>query len=483
MLKKIEIITINILFLIFSIYILTLNIISINKISLLIVVICSVGLYLFIQKVLNLTNEKRLDTICKIILIINVFFLLYIGYKLRVSFNWDYGVIQKTAIHFAKNGYINADNLIYFARYPNNRLILIIIMSVYRLSNYIFGINHNEYYQNISIIINCIAIELVYILTYVLSKKTNGIKFAFLVLLAMELMIPIALYSPIFYTDTIGMIFTPLILILYFKFKETKKSKYIFLVSLFSMIGFEIKATIIFAILTILINIFCNNKIKDTFKICSFSFVTLIVAYIIFNSGMAYILGINKDISNKYEFPHVHHVMMALNPKYDGRYSYEDIKYTSSYQTKKEKTDADVKEIKNRLNQLTPIGVVNHMFYKKWVRTWTNPNFASSDYLSRDPIKISFLTQIFSMKGKYNNYSNNYMHIYWIIIILGLILSGIHHKDDYSISLVCKMMILLLALFLSIWECNPRYIVHLLPIIIFISINGWYKLPKIKKED
>lgn len=479
MLKKLELYSVNILFFIFSIYILILNIFMLsvkNFISILLFIPLLFCFYFLVKKILSIHDENKVRKI-SIVLLIALFFILFgVGYVLRVALNWDYGSIQRVAIYFGQTGKIDMQRVLYFAKCPNNRLIVILIMLIYRLMNILFGIKDVASFRVISIFVNCIFIEASYVFTYMLAKKIKGEKFAFLTLVSLILMLPVILYSAIFYTDTVGMAFIPLVLLLYLRFRECKKLKYLIIFSVISLIGFEIKATVIFILAAIFFDILCSENFFSACRYIGLSFVIIVLCYLGFNIGMYKFLGITSEDSNKYELPHTHHIMMALNPDYEGGYNEKDVLYTMSFKTKKEKTNANINMIKSRLNDYGVGGSLNRFFYVKWVRTWTDPTFASSDYLSRDPVKNSFLTQIVTREGNKYHYYLSYMWIYWIIVIVGLLLSVIFYKKDVNIILVSKVLILLFALFLSFWECNPRYVVHILPSIMLISIFGYYCL-------
>lgn len=475
MLKKIEFTIINFSFLIIMIYILLLNLLNNGAYTILFSIIFIVIFISIIKKILNSNNEKYIGIVSIIILIFNFVFFIYLGFRLRVSYSWDYGTIQKLALEYANTGMLKTNSLIYLLRYPNNRLITIILSLLFRFLHVAFGIKSVSIYKASSIVLNAIFMGFSYIVTYLLARKIKGEKFAFIVLLFLEFLLPLEAYSAIFYTDTIGLFFFPLILLFYYCYKEKNEKKYLFLIGVFSLIGFEIKATIIFVLLTIIIDIICNNKFRIIFKnifIITFSFVIL---YLIFNNGMNMFFNIKKEQMDKYNFPHTHHVMMMLNKT--GGYIQEDVNYTASFDTYKEKQKANIEMIEKRIKDRGIGGTINHLFYTKWKRTWTDGSFASYDYLNRGTVSKNIWSNLIPKDGKNYKYYKLYTTVYWLFLIIGMIIA---FKDNNENILMIKMIIIIMALFLTIWECNSRYIVQILPLIVLLGICGWFSV--LKKE-
>ena len=492
MLKKTEKFITNNLFFLIMIYIFLLNIIQIqmnNKNNILSILIICIVISLFVilvKKVIQIKNKKIISILNIALLVIYFISLLYIGSNLKVYskykdgiYTWDYGQIQDSAIEYVKTGELSNSSHIYFSKYVNNRLVLVILIFIYKIFN-IIGINNVEHFRIISIIFNCIFIEGAYILTYFLAKKIKDEKFAFLTLFLILLLLPLSAYSTIFYTDMLGLIFIPLSLLIYLKFKETKKIRYLVLISLISLIGFEIKATVIFAFLALTINIISNKEnYKSMLKNLFILIITFICFYLIIEICFNYFLKIKSSDKDRYMFPYTHYIMMMLNKS--GGYNYGDVAYTSKYKTYKEKKSANFEEIKRRIESRGIDNTAYHLLVTKAIRTWTNSTFGSSDYVGRSPINDTWLRQLISEKGSNYKYFKTYSDTYWIIILLGMIITYFN-KDELDVIHISKQIIIFHVLFLTIWECNSRYLIHMMYIIILISIYGWYNCIDYKKR-
>jgi hypothetical protein len=175
--------------------------------------------------------------------------------------------------------------------------------------------------------------------------------------------------------------------------------------------------------------------------------------------------------------------MMTLNES--GGFNEDDVIFTNSFNTKEEKINENIKVIKERLNNRGFTGTLYHLFVRKMIRTWTRSDFAISDYVSRYPIKNNYVNNIIGETGEYYKYFKVYTDSYYIVIIIGLIISYLIRRKDDDINVLSMMIILMLFIFLTIWECNSRYVVQILPIIILLSMTGWINVAEkylIKKK-
>lgn len=477
MLKKIENKSLNFFVIISLSYILVLNILNIfpNKLYVLLLLIPTIVLTILFEKKIMLINDtKLLNIISKVLLLSNFIILIIIGKKLMVNFSWDYGEIQRTAINYAKTKTIKYDDIVYFARYPNNRLIVIILMVIYRFLNTVFGPYASNMYLFSSIVVNSFIMGLSYICVYYLCKKQKGDKFAFNVLVFLELMLPIHTYSAIFYSDTLSLIFYPIIIYLFLEYKENNKILYLILIGVIGLIGFDIKATIIFALFAVIIDSIFNEKLKTILKTTLIIATVFIFSNIILNATMDQFLNIGKHEYEQYEFPHTHHIMMMLNET--GGYNAEDVIYTKKFPTIEEKKNANIKEIKTRIKERGIFGTAHHLLYTKMVRTWTDSTFSSSDYLGRNPIEKNYLNSFITMDGRYYEGYYIYTYLYYIILLIGMVLSCLYYKNENKLITISKIITLLLIAFLIIWECNSRYVIQIMPLLIIISIFGWTEL-------
>ena len=69
---------------------------------------------------------------------------------------------------------------------------------------------------------------------------------------------------------------------------------------------------------------------------------------------------------------------------------------------------------------------------------------------------------------------NGYMQTYHVLILISMLISIITAiiTKDKSAMILIRLSLFGLAMFLMIWETNPRYIFSFLPLIILMSSDG-----------
>ncbi len=452
------------------IYILILNITRLNTYILFLSPLLIITILLITRLIYNIHDDKLVRKLCLIFQVCNLIFLIYLGFKLAVNKAWDYGQIQATAVSYAEKGkFIDLD---YYIRCPNNQFLVICLSLFYKIINALTGTHLTEFYIYCSNVVNALFISFSTFLCYLLARKEKGEKFACVLVLMIAICLPIAVYTPILYSDTLGLMFIPLPLLLYSYYKDNHKIRYLIGISITSVIAFLIKPSLIFVLLAIAISMFIN----ETWKKFIPKLLCMIIVFSIFlvgmNKLMDYGLGITSDDYDRYKFPYTHHVMMALNTT--GGYNEADVQFSKSFNTYAEKQNANLKVIEERIKNRGFLGTTKHLLYTKMVKTWTDSTFGSNDYLARKPIKKGFWYSLVTKDGINYHFYEAYTGSYWCFIIIGVIIACLKGlKGDSDIMNMAKIVILLLMLFLIIWECNPRYVVQILPLIIMVSMSGW----------
>lgn len=117
-----------------------------------------------------------------------------------------------------------------------------------------------------------------------------------------------------------------------------------------------------------------------------------------------------------------------------------------------------------------------HILYTKQLRTWTNSCIAGDDYVSRKPIYENSLCQkIFSQNGAWHWICLLCAWLAHITVLTGLVLSAVFSRKK-AVSeqkmLAGRIAVFGLFLFLSIWECNSRYLFTMIPVMILAAADG-----------
>lgn len=402
---------------------------------------------------------------------------LYLGYLLRITPSSDRNVIFHQAQEIADSGIWKTSQEwnYYFLRYPNNR-ILLLVQAAYFSFVKVLGIKD---YLMASIVLNVIMIDTAVLLMLQLAKKVWNRKAACGLMICCFLFVPFYLFGPFVYTDTLTLPIVAGAANLYYRFVYGKQKteqnilRQIFCLSALAAIlwfGYSLKASIAILLVAIIIHMICVKRYRG---FC-FSLILLSV-FVLLQAGSS--AAINRaqifdetdyDTEN---FPYTHWIMMGL--KGVGNYDKTEREFTSSFSTRAEKEEANIRIIKERLTAYGTGGLVLHQLGKAGY-TWSNGMYDMEFYLNKKPLEKNIFQKVIFEDGKYlpvfKIYTEGY-HLAMLGLVLLSIVVGIR-KKPMDIIAVLKLAVFGLLLFLLIWETRPRYLMHFVPLLFLIAIDG-----------
>ena len=482
---------IEILFALITIYLIIIVLIENNnalwELNPIIVIICTILFvlvlfftYYFISK--KKIKHKKYIVISMFIVIIFLQLIATKLYKVEPDFR-DFKQIYNEAKDFDNN----YDSIDYFCMCQNNIPVLIIFKLIFKICKLI-GITN---FLNIGIIINILTIDISIYLLYKIINKHIGEKQALMSLVLFFMMPTTYLYAPIFYTDTLSMIFPVLILYLYLKIKnttETNKNKIALciLLGITVFIGINIKFTIlVIGIAICILEIFLKKEreYSKIFKYITITTITLLVLIftknILLKTNFKYYEKMKND-----NLPATHFIMMALQG--DGRYSEEDVKYTTSFKTHDEKVKANIDEIKNRIQE--------HNTNRDWIEflnekvrtTWGDGTFYAPWLLNRKPVNEGIWHEYVLKNGENVDFYKYYEQGFHIAMLIYILISLLKNKDESeetnNIGIISRLCIIGLFIIFLIWEAKSRYIFNYITIFVLIETIGISKLVKKYEE-
>ncbi len=446
-------------------------------------VIPTVALFLFVCiKKTDFLEKINYERAWWILRIISIAFMMKSAFSLQVGFSWDWGGLIQTAYNYIETAEI--DKLDYYARYPNNQFWLLCLVSLFKFVKLFVGNAEIHFYKHFTMVVSVIIMQIAIEFIYRSAKVIFSPKKAFFTGIITLFFAPLYLYAEFFYTDIPCVLTVSIMMFLYFKMQKAESVKFkIILYILFGIVGafsFLIKINSFIVFVAILIGMIFN---KISFKqfVCFFliSIVTLgatvkgvsAVAKPIYRDKF----GITKELEEKYEFPPTHWIMMGLGY---GGYLQKDVDYTSSFDTYQKKEEATVKEIEKRVKDYGFFGLLNHTFSDKVIRTFGSCTLEGSFYAGRRSIYTKgIFTRLFTWHGDLYPISLVYFWIYYIFIILGLLFSAIESlkrkkSTTNQILLAGRIAIFGIFNFMLIWECNSRYLLVFVPVLILLATDG-----------
>ncbi len=439
-------------------------------------------IYLIYKKIHNkkikITN-KRFRYIIAIAFLVIIILQILMAFKLRIYPTTDRKHIYDQGLYILQTGQFKAhpDLNYYFIKYPNNVPFCLFEVSYMWLLKS-FGYN-GDIITAINFL-NIFFIDLGILLSVNLVRKIKGNKHALMFFIMCALSAVTYFYVPFFYSDTFSLFIVAGILTLIYNLKNSilkhNNKKMIInsiLLGILFFIGYKIKATIIIIFIALIMYFVLSKNINKKKMIVSLLIIFTLFStqIIIYNNNIEKLNIFDHTVYDEENYPYTHWIYMGLNEK--GNYNYQDDLYTQSFCTKDQKIQGNIEGIKRRVKDYGCIGLVKHQI-NKITYTWKSGLYDINFYINVAQHKDNFITSCVCYGGKNHNYLRSVYAALHFIMVLGLLVSSMYifkkGKSDYKYMMF--MSIVGLTVFLSIWETRPRYLVHYIPLIYFISYNG-----------
>ena len=420
-------------------------------------------LFKFIYKQIQIQklSSKKIKIIAIIISILFFIGLLLIGLLLPISSVTDLSHIIEYV-----NRMFSLDTLTitgsYFSKYTNQIPLLIFTYFFTKIGS-IFGCTNVVL---MGTIFNALFMAIMVFFIYLTGKELKDEKKGLLALIFTVINPIFYLYSSYFYTDTLCMPFA--IIGLYLAIKCIKadniKKKILFgiLSGLIFFIGLKIRIVVVILLIAILALILINKEIKHKLKIYLALLIGLAVGLLGFKVIYNYF---DINLNSNEAFPITHWLMMGLNEEHTGGYNGNDHDLTFNEETYEEKKEANIEEIKTRLKELGPIGLIK-LEGAKIARTWSSGNYGVYAKLNN----TSDGTGIYEYLGGYGNtniflkYSLQILKTYIsCMILLGLITRFRKKDTTYHYEDIIYIALFGAILFYILWEAAQRYSLSFLP--------------------
>ena len=437
-------------------------------------------LFKFIYKQIQKLSSKKIKIIAIIISILFFIGLLLVGLLLPISSVTDLSHIIEYV-----NRMFSLDSLTitgsYFSKYTNQVPLLIFAYFFTKIGS-IFGCINVVL---MGTIFNALFMAVMAFFIYLTGKELKDEKTGLLALIFTVINPIFYLYSSYFYTDTLCMPFAVIGLYLAIKCIKTDsiKKKILFgiLSGLIFFIGLKIRIVVVILLIAILALILINKEIKHKLKIYFALLIGLVVGLLGFKVAYSFF---DINLNPNEAFPITHWLMMGLNEEHTGGYNGSDHDLTFNEKTYEEKKEANIEEIKTRLKELGPIGLIK-LEGAKIARTWSSGNYGVYAKLNNTSDGVG----IYEYLGGYGNtniflkYSLQILKTYIsFMILLGLVTRFRKKSDTYHYEDIIYIALFGAILFYILWESAQRYSLSFLPWMI-IPLGLIYERINKKEED
>lgn len=429
------------------------------------------------KKHLVLKWEYSYEVIWWALFAISAFFVYYLAYELRVAQTWDWGVLLQCS-------YLRVDGdmetgVKYFARYPNNQLWFAFLVCFLRLIK-VFAPNITlEAYQDVTVALSATMVIVAMLFMRATAKVLWGSKKSLIVAVIIITCMPLYLYATFAYTDTAGVLASSIAVYCFVKAEHaTGKMQLICaaILGVFAAVALHLKVTLFILFIAMIVAFFLRvRSVRKVLLGALLSMILLVVTFCSIDYGVSKVIQIPEATYERYEFPLTHWIMMALNN--GGAYMQEDVDYTKQFKTYDEKKEANLDMIEERLEERGVLGTISYILYDKFSFAWGDPALGADNYVSRQPQKPDgFWQQFFTLTGTYYGIAKAYFYLYQMLLLLGVILSivaALRRKVEDQPLLFGRILLVGVVLFFAVWECNSRYLVTFLPILIILSAEGY----------
>lgn len=437
-------------------------------------------LFKFIYKQIQKLSSKKIKIIAIIISILFFIGLLLVGLLLPISSVTDLSHIIEYV-----NRMFSLDSLTitgsYFSKYTNQVPLLIFAYFFTKIGS-IFGCTNVVL---MGTIFNALFMSIMAFFIYLTGKELKDEKTGLLALIFTVINPIFYLYSSYFYTDTLCMPFAVIGLYLAIKCIKTDsiKKKILFgiLSGLIFFIGLKVRIVVVILLIALLALILINKEIKHKLKIYFALLIGLVVGLLGFKVAYSFF---DINLNPNEAFPITHWLMMGLNEEHTGGYNGSDHDLTFNEKTYEEKKEANIEEIKTRLKELGPIGLIK-LEGAKIARTWSSGNYGVYAKLNNTSDGVG----IYEYLGGYGNtniflkYSLQILKTYIsFMILLGLVTRFRKKSDTYHYEDIIYIALFGAILFYILWESAQRYSLSFLPWMI-IPLGLIYERINKKEED
>ncbi len=406
---------------------------------------------------------------------------------------WDaYNVLTaaRTVAYYGENW-----SQTYFSIYPNNLLITYIYAVILRINNLV-GLFPREIDAMSIVVVNCLLNAISCALVYKTARLFTPVKVALFAYVAAVLAFGISAWSVIGYSDSFAL-FIP-ILSAYLYAVPTKSARKKLALQLgaiaLSTFGYFIKPTCgIMAIALLLLQatrVFDHFSIKKLLRPLAFLLAVLCVIF-----GTKLLLNVANSkaklaINEEQALGITHFLMMGQNTDTDGVFSGEDVEFSRSFESKRERTVANLSRSINRIREMGLGGWAKHLA-KKLLVTFNDGTFAwgkEGNFYRNFPAQTTGEGSAFLRALYYDTHTNNrYLALgqqaTWLTILAFSFMSVFVYNTFSHKHTLCVLWMTALGFvaYELLFEVRARYIYVFVPLFCVLAAIGFFNSLRMMK--
>lgn len=403
------------------------------------------------------------------------FFQIFLLKHYFFSSGWDVAHVIYAARCFAQD---NPAITSYFYSYPNNLLLSYIFSLILKLGYFLGFSDYVAYFM--LLVFQAGLSYIAGLLTFYTSYKLTGSRgISMAIYIVYLLLICISPWVSVPYSDSMGLIFPIAIIALYCsepKHNLLSGAKWLS-IGMLSYIGYMIKPTIFIVLIAIAIiemstiSSFSGRKtVLKKLVLVMLGILLAIIPVKLAFSEHDYVLREELRLGP------MHFLAMGMNEKQMGIYSLDDVIFSESFETRKERDSADWELAKERIGDMGPVGLIKQ-FGRKLLTTFNDGSFMwarEGDFFrdiveKTDPVS-RFIRSFYYPDGSRFKLFLTFEHAVWLSVLCCSLLAALSLRSRKSS--VIMLALLGFILYSMLFEVRARYIYIFAPLFLVLAGIG-----------
>lgn len=417
----------------------------------------------------NCLNERAVQTITGISLLGLCIAQIGIGLSLRYVPAWDLDAIYGGAIQWVETGAFS-DYTEYFQYFSNNLGGMLMLAALFAPARMLGA---SDYFL-LATVFNSALVTASVAITVWIAREWYGTAGGLWTLIFFLLCVPFYFMGPVFYTDTLSMIFPVALLALYIRLKETtavRRWGYAVGMGVVLALGMTVKFTVLImgiaiAVDVLLFHLCDRNTVLPMLILCGVTATEYVLIRCIF-----YPMYLDPAEAAQMNTPISHWIMMGL--KGNGGYNGEDYVFTRSFTDPVARNEAISAEIGRRIRELGVTGLLD-LAKRKWAVCFGDGTFVLDTFLDDAPLAQTWAHEWVMRDGAYFQWYRWWSQSIWIaaLLLTGAAAGrGAKRRATAFSGAVPVLAVAGIMLFSLLWETSGRLVLHYVPIV-FLAASG-----------
>ena len=448
-------------------------------------VVFEIGLHLLIRKI----PASRNHTILHIIIFAGLFFFLQLFLVTTYFFRtgWDVRTIISAAEGLAIGDTSVEGITKYLSRYPNNVLLVFLFSKIFSFG-YAVGLGEGLTYFLV-LILQCIISAMTGVFTYLSAFRLTGSRvtacFSYVIYL---LLIGLSPWVSIPYSDSTCLLLPVLLLWLYLQKPTKPAAKRIkwAAIGFLAYTGYKIKPTVLLVLIAVLLveaGDYIHRKDRKTFA----KGAILVLFGVVLAGFLTFFLqrDFGYKLDSERRFGAAHFLAMGLNEERMGVWAGDDVNFSASFQTNRERDRADLNLAWQRARDMG-IGGVIAQYARKSLTDFNDGTFSWMHegeffwviYERTDPLS-GFVRSFYYAGGSNVLLFRNAEQALWLSVLL-LALGVCFTRPNKEVS-AWLLSLIGLIIYGMLFEARARYVYIFAPVFIVLAAYSFRSTVEVVK--